>query len=302
MKMVNFGGCGPKLVNCLSGLGDPYKQQRMKVLKSVFDFYLDASIHVAMAVLSLAGVSFLLMGTIPDIKLLGFIFFSVIVGYNFIKYGVEAYKYLIVSNAYHKFIQAFSFVSFGFSLLFFLRLEVRLWLAIGALGLMSALYAVPFLPRAKNLRSLAGLKIHIVALVWAGFTVLLPAIDAHLPLDWDFWVLFIQRFLLVLVLIIPFEIRDLQWDDPGLRTLPQVLGAKNTRICGMVMALLFFLMTFLKDEIHKWELVLRFLLSVVLILMLLDGKRIRDRYFASFWVEAIPIFWFGAFFLVDVFF
>src|SRR5690606_17060357 len=197
LKMVNFGGCGPKLVNCLSGLGDPYKQQRMKVLKSVFDFYLDASIHVAMAVLSLAGVSFLLMGTIPDIKLLGFIFFSVIVGYNFIKYGVEAYKYLIVSNAYHKFIQAFSFVSFGFSLLFFLRLEVRLWWAIGALGLMSALYAVPFLPRAKNLRSLAGLKIHIVALVWAGFTVLLPAIDAHLSLDWDFWVLFIQRFLLV---------------------------------------------------------------------------------------------------------
>jgi len=276
--------------------------QKMNALKSIFDFYLDASIHVAIAVLSLAGVSFLLMGAVPDIKLMGFVFFSVIVGYNFIKYGVEAYKYLIVSNAYHKLIQAFSFVSFGFSLLFLFRLDIRLWWAIGVLGFISALYAVPFLPRTKNLRSLAGLKIHIVALVWAGFTVLLPAIDARLPLDWDFWILFVQRFLLVLVLIIPFEIRDLQWDDRDLRTLPQVWGVKNTRLFGMVVVLLFFLLTFLKDEIYKGEFVLRFLLSTVLVLLLLDGKRINDRYFASFWVEAIPIFWFGAFILADAFF
>src|SRR5690606_36279845 len=267
--------------------------QKMNALKSIFDFYLDASIHVAIAVLSLAGVSFLLMGAVPDIKLMGFVFFSVIVGYNFIKYGVEAYKYLIVSNAYHKLIQAFSFVSFGFSLLFLFGLDIRLWWAIGVLGFISALYAVPFLPRTKNLRSLAGLKIHIVALVWAGFTVLLPAIDAQLPLDWDFWILFVQRFLLVLVLIIPFEIRDLQWDDRDLRTLPQVWGVKNTRLFGMVVVLLFFLLTYLKDEIYKGEFLLRFLLSTVLVLLLLDGKRINDRYFASFWVEAIPFFWFG---------
>lgn len=274
----------------------------MNALKSIFDFYLDASIHVAMAVLSLAGVSFLLMGAVPDTKLLGFIFFSVIVGYNFIKYGVEGHKYLIVPNAYHRLIQAFSFVSFGFALLFLLRLDIGLWWVIGVLGLLAALYAVPLLPRAKNLRSLAGLKIHIVALVWAGFTVLLPALDAGLSLDWDFWILFIQRFLLVLVLIIPFEIRDLQWDDRGLRTLPQVLGVKNTRIFGMTVVLLFFLLAFLKNDIYKGELVMRFLLCTVLVLILLDGKRIKDRYFASFWVEAIPIFWFGTFFLVDAFF
>ncbi|WP_108423802.1 hypothetical protein [Flagellimonas amoyensis] len=274
----------------------------MKTLKFIFDFYLDASIHVALSVLSLAGVTFHLLGISSDINLMGFIFFGVIVCYNFIKYGVEAYKYLIVSNAYHKVIQIFSFVSFGFALYFLLQLHAKIWWATVILGLLSALYAVPFLPSAKNLRSLGGLKIYIVAFVWAGFTVLLPVLDAQIPIDWDFWVLFLQRVLLVLVLIIPFEIRDLQWDDIDLRTLPQVLGIRRTQNLGITLAVVFFLLTFLKDGVHHVEMELRLGLTLVLILVLIANKRMKSRYFVSFWVEAIPVFWFGMFWWVERFF
>ncbi|WP_418502178.1 hypothetical protein [Flagellimonas sp.] len=278
------------------------KPVKMKTLKSIFDFYLDASIHVALAVLSLAGVTFHLLGISSDIDLLGFIFFGVIVCYNFIKYGVEAYKYLIVSNAYHKIIQIFSFVSFGFALYFLLQLDAKIWWATVILGLLSALYAVPFLPSAKNLRSLGGLKIYIVAFVWAGFTVLLPVLDVQMPIGWDFWVLFLQRVLLVLVLIIPFEIRDMQWDDKDLRTLPQVLGVRRTQNLGIVLAVVFFLLTFLKDEVHQVEIVLRLALTLVLIFVLIANKKMTSRYFVSFWVEAIPVFWFGMFWWVERFF
>ncbi len=279
--------------------GNPVK---MKTLKSIFDFYLDASIHVALAVLSLAGVTFHLLGISSDIDLLGFIFFGVIVCYNFIKYGVEAYKYLIVSNAYHKIIQIFSFVSFGFALYFLLQLDVKIWWATVILGLLSALYAVPFLPSAKNLRSLGGLKIYIVAFVWAGFTVLLPVLDAQMPIDWDFCLLFLQRMLLVLVLIIPFEIRDMQWDDKDLRTLPQVLGVSRTQNLGIALAVVFFLLTFLKDEVHQVEIVLRLALTLVLIFVLIANEKMKSRYFVSFWVEAIPVFWFGMFWWVERYF
>lgn len=276
--------------------GNPVK---MKTLKSIFDFYLDASIHVALAVLALAGVTFHLLDVSSDLALLGFIFFSVIVCYNFIKYGVEAYKYLIVSNAYHRIIQVFSFVSFGFALYFLVQLDAKIWWATAVLGFLSALYAVPFLPSAKNLRSLGGLKIYIVAFVWAGFTVFFPVLDAHKPLNWDFWILFLQRFLLVLVLIIPFEIRDLQWDDKALRTLPQVFGIQATQRLGIGMAIVFFLLTFFRDEIHQAEIALRLVLSVVLIFMLLASKKIQSRNFVMFWVEAVPIFWFGLFWLTE---
>ena len=135
----------------------------MRTLKALFDFYLDASIHVAIAVISLTGVTFYLLDSSLDLHLLGFIFCSVIVCYNFIKYGVEAYKYLIVSNAYHRIIQIFSFVCFVFALYFLFHLDSNIWWATAVLGVLSALYAVPLLPRAKNLRNLAGLKIYIVA-------------------------------------------------------------------------------------------------------------------------------------------
>ncbi len=271
----------------------------MRTLKSIFDFYLDASIHVALAVIAMAGVTFHLFGTLSDIDLLGFIFFSVIVCYNFIKYGVEAYKYLMVSNAYHKSIQIFSFLSFGFALYFFFQLDQSIWWGTIVLGLLSALYAVPLLPRAKNLRNLAGLKIYIVAFVWAGFTVLFPALDAHMPLHWDFWIAFAQRFLLVLILILPFEIRDLQWDDKSLRTLPQVLGVKNTKNVGTAMTMVFFLLTFLKDNIHPMEIGLRLALVFVLVRILWVDEKMKKRYFVSFWVEAVPIFWFLFFWFLE---
>lgn len=283
-------------------MGTKGKPVKMKTLKSIFDFYLDASIHVALAVLSLAGVTFHLLGISSDIDLLGFIFFGVIVCYNFIKYGVEAYKYLIVSNAYHRIIQVFSFVSFGFALYFLLQLDAKIWWATVILGLLSALYAVPFLPSAKNLRSLGGLKIYIVAFVWVGFTVLLPVLDAQMPINWDFWVLFLQRVLLVLVLIIPFEIRDMQWDDKDLRTLPQVLGVRRTQNLGIVLAVVFFLLTFLKDKVHQVEILLRLALTLVLIFVLMANEKMKSRYFVSFWVEAIPVFWFGVFWWVERFF
>jgi hypothetical protein len=271
----------------------------MRTLKAIFDFYLDASIHVAVSVISMAGATFYLMGSSTDIYLLGFIFFSVIVCYNFIKYGVEAYKYIIVSNAYHKLIQVFSFLSFGMAILFLMRLDAKIWVATICLAVLSVLYAVPLLPRAKNLRNLAGLKVYIVAFVWAGFTVLLPVLDADMPLDWDFAVTFIQRMLLVLILILPFEIRDLQWDHKSLRTLPQLLGERNTRRLGTILSLVFFMITFLKDNLQSEEIALRLILVAILIFVLQMGKKMRSKYFVMFWIEAIPIFWLGLLWLSE---
>ena len=183
-----------------------------------------------------------------------------------------------------------------------LQLNRDIWIATTILGVLSALYAVPLLPSANNLRNLAGLKIYIVAFVWAGFSVLLPVLDAKMTLDWDFAVTFIQRMLLVLILILPFEIRDLQWDDKSLRTLPQVLGIKNATRLGIGLILIFFLMTFLKDEIHQNEIPLRLILSAVLVFILISKKRMQSKYFVMFWVEAIPIFWFSLFWFVKEFF
>ncbi|MGY8915699.1 MAG: hypothetical protein ACKVJF_11540, partial [Flavobacteriales bacterium] len=204
----------------------------MKWLKQVFDFYLDASIHVALAVFAMTMVTCLILNISLDPNLAIFVFFGTIVGYNFVKYGVEAKKYLLVANSYHKNIQIFSFVAFFIAIYHAWFLNYAAWKCIAILVLLTTLYAIPVLPKAKNLRSLGGLKIVVVAIVWAGATVHLPVLAASGDLTWDVWVEAVQRFLFVLVLMVPFEIRDLKYDGPDLKTLPQLIGFLRTKMIG----------------------------------------------------------------------
>nr|WP_299000135.1 hypothetical protein [uncultured Allomuricauda sp.] len=262
----------------------------MRTLRTLFDFYLDASIHVGLAVTALVIVSSLLLNIPIENALLGFSFFSTVVCYNFIKYGVEAKKYLIVSKTYHRKIQVFSFLGFIPTVFFASQLRQEVLVYIAGLGILSGLYAIPFLPKTKNLRNLAGFKIYVVALVWAGFTVLLPVVQHQSPFNWDVGVMLLQRFLLVIILMLPFEIRDMETDFKELWTIPQLIGIRRTMVLGVVLTLLFVLLTFFKDVLAEKELVSRVLLGVVLIPMLLVSKK-KSKYFTSFWIEAVPIFW-----------
>ena len=160
------------------------------------------------------------------------------------------------------------------------------------------LYAIPFFPKMGNLRNLAGFKIYIVGLVWAGFTVLLPVIHMSIPVDWDVIVLCIQRFLLVIILMLPFEIRDMETDFKGLWTIPQIIGVKKAKVLGAILTLLFVLLTFFRDYVTQLELLSRIILGAGLLFMLYLTKKKQSKYVTSFWIEAIPIIW--AIFLVFI--
>ena len=265
----------------------------MKLWCRVFDFYLDASIHVALAVFSLTWITAMTLNIPIDTNLSYFVFFSTIACYDFVKYGVEIQKYVLVANRYHKNMQLIGFIAAGIALYHACFLTFGTWVAIGILLLLTGLYALPVFPKAKNLRSLGGLKIFVVALVWAGTTVILPVVAAQEKIVWDIWVESFQRFILVLVLMVPFEIRDLKYDSPDLRTLPQRYGVTNTKIFGALATVIFFFLTFLKDDVTILETVGKGTLFLILGMLMFVTKRNQKKYFASFWVEAIPIFWLG---------
>lgn len=263
----------------------------MKWLHRILDFYLDASIHVALAVFALVQITFQTLNISRDYHLSFFIFYGSISCYNFIKYGVEAEKYVLVANPYHKGIQFLSFIALGAAFYHGCFLNFRVWVGVGVLVFLTALYALPVLPKAKNLRSWGGLKIFIVGIVWAGATVFLPVLSAETLVTWDVYIEILQRFILVLILLVPFEIRDMKYDKLELRTLPQRFGVTKTKILGSFATLLFFFLTFLKDEISSKELILKGLLFLTLGIIMYSTKRNQTKYFSSFWVESIPIFW-----------
>jgi hypothetical protein len=171
-------------------------------------------------------------------------------------------------------------------------------LLIGGFALLTFFYAVPFL-KSKNLRSLTSFKIFVVALVWAGVTVIVPLQSAGIDLNADIFLTFIQRFFIVIVLIIPFEIRDLQFDLESLRTLPQQLGVK--RVKGLGLSLLLFCLIM---EVFKEEFLVGYFMSLLIICTLIVAALIGSgnrpfKYFASFWVEGIPIVWLGVLLLLS---
>lgn len=271
----------------------------MKALKRIFDFYLDASIHVAFAIFSLVRVTRMTLDIPGNGHLEWFLFFGAIACYNFVKYGVEAEKYILITDPHQKHIQWASFMALALALYHGYFLSAEAYIVIAGLVALTGLYAIPVLPHTKNLRNLGGLKIFVVAMVWAGATVLLPVIAAGQFVSWDVGITTLQRFLFVLILMLPFEVRDLRYDSPELHTLPQRYGVMGTRIIGACAALPFFLLTLAKDTIGGPELLANGIVFLVLGMLMGITKKKQSRYFSSFWVEAIPILWWGLLVLIS---
>lgn len=272
----------------------------MQIFKRFFDFYINSSIHVSLAVVAMCWVTYLNLDISVNFKLLAFVFFSSVTGYNFVKYAEIAGLHHRSLAQSLKSIQIFSLVcGVGMVVLaFFMPLEV--WVLCGILGFITLLYAVPFfLPTSRsrgNLRSISGIKIYIIALVWTGVTVAIPLVAVSVEYSWDIFILGLQRFLLVLALMIPFEIRDMQVDAKSLKTLPQVRGMKAAKVIGVVWLVAFLMLEFFKDTLDSAILVNNLILVVVLGLCITLSRK-RDAssdYFASFWVEGIPILWLGS--------
>lgn len=269
----------------------------MALLKQIFNFYIDSSIHVALAVFALSWVTLLEFGIPYDRAVLYFIFFASITGYNFVKYfGLARFHHRSLTN-WLKLIQVFSLMCFIGMCYFALKLELISLVVILGFGVVTFLYAIPFLPnkilydKHKNLRNVSGLKVYIIALVWAGVTVVLTLLNNHVPLDTNVVVTGFQRFVFVTVLMFPFEIRDLNYDSLKLATIPQQIGIKNTKMVGVLLLMLFFLLEFLKPQLNVEHTVSMLITMFVTLMFLIFANRNQGRYYSSFWVEGIPLVW-----------
>lgn len=273
----------------------------MKFLKAIFDFYVGSSLHVAIAVSSMLYLTAFEYDFTLNYNLLGFVFFGTISGYNFVKYfGVAKFHHRSLTNKL-KVIQVFSFLSFLALLYFVYFLKPQLyWYCLG-LALLTFHYAIPLFGM-KNIRMLSGLKIFIVALVWSVATVILPIEDVYGQLDLDNWLSFIQRYIMVVVLTIPFEIRDLKYDNTALGTLPQQIGINASKWLAVIFMYFGFTLDLFKDDISCSHMSAFALTAFICALALWGSKKEQKTYYASFWVESIPIVWAILFYFLKFYF
>jgi hypothetical protein len=263
----------------------------MQVLKSVFNFYINSSIHVALAVYALLRITEIYLDVPYNSNLNYFIFFGTITGYNFVKYaGVAKLHHKSLTDSL-KVIQIFSLLCFIAMCYFAYQVAINTLLFTLPFTLLTILYAVPFLSGFhKTLREVSYLKIVVVALVWAGFTVLIPIIDSAIVLTFKTYLLMLQRFLLVVVLILPFDIRDVKYDAISLQTIPKKIGIEKTKQLGLMVMVFCLILEYLMSTTNTMQ--TPFMLFFFLVILFLMRAKIEEpNYYSSFFVESLPIIW-----------
>ena len=272
----------------------------MGILKRIFEFYINSSIHVALAVVSLVVITVFEFNLQVPNAYWYFVFFATITGYNFVKYAPIAGLHHRSLAKSLRIIQVFSFICFGALLYFSYHLSIKTLVATGFFGILTILYAIPFAKK-KSLRTIKGLKIFIVAIVWAGFTVLVPVLASNMTFSINVCITFIQRFFLVIVFTIPFEIRDLPYDDSILKTLPQKLDILGTNTLVAALSTIAFIVEGFKKDISLLYAISLLFICLQAAFAVFFAKKEQSKYYASFWVEALPILWLAVFCLLRYF-
>ena len=99
------------------------------------------------------------------------------------------------------------------------------------------------------------------------------------------------QFILVFVLMLIFEIFDLQFDDLKLKTIPQQLGIKKAKWLNYLLIFIFLFLEYFKPNITLNQFAVTFLVATILGLFTYYAKSKRSKYYTSFWVESVPMIW-----------
>ncbi|WP_124979721.1 UbiA prenyltransferase family protein [Nonlabens xiamenensis] len=271
----------------------------MGFLKHILDFYLRSSLHVALCFVALFLICNQDRYSPVGIEVPLLLFCGALLGYNLIKYGR-----LVLDGSQFRYrlpILLLSVMAVVVAGYLFLEESFEAQLILLGSALLGVLYAFP-LPRHRNFRQVPWIKLVIVALAWSLLIICYPNFSTHGEMSsttggevsslWMSLVDFIQLMLLVMALCIPFEIRDLKYDAPQLRTVPQVIGTRNAKILGVAWCVLYIVIEYFQlgwpsDVEHQ----LTYLMLGVIALAIWRADQFKSDYYASFFVEAIPALW-----------
>jgi 4-hydroxybenzoate polyprenyltransferase len=280
-----------------------------KILKQSLNFLLFSNIFIALCAVSQALVSYWLLEIEANPYVLAILFCSTILTYNFSillskPQNPEKSAFLRVRWVFSHFRLMLSLLIISalslLALAFFLSFSSLILMLI--LGVISIAYSLPIWGTKRNkygIRNIPGLKIFIIGLVWAGSTVLLPIFEIESPdistiSNQETLILFLNRFLFIVAITIPFDIRDLFQDKQNeLKTIPVIIGEKKSLgLCQFFLAShLFLLYVFIeKLDANFWALALSVFISGWLIFksrwkkneyyyfLLLDGTMILQLF------------------------
>ena len=145
-------------------------------------------------------------------------------------------------------------------------------------AMISVLYVIRI--GTQNLRDIPHLKIHLIAVSWSIMLVVFPMLFADVTLHKVF-IWFLAHYFFVLGITIPFDIRDLKYDQIHQRTIPQVYGVSRARIIAVLAILLFSVMLLCLEQTLWYNLIFYTAVLTQILLIILMHKERGDLYCAG---------------------
>ena len=206
--------------------------------------YLNVVVSLSTALLS-AGFAHMI-GLREDASFYGvFAFFSTLAVYN----GQRLFKivdaqtnWMVWVKSNKKMIQSMTAISALISILVVLPLislyrDFTIFYLFSLVAFVAVFYVIKI--RSINLREIPWIKIHLIALTWVIVLIVFPALRFEIVFPKTFILLCAAHYSYVLAVTIPFDIRDLKYDKPTQRTIPQVFGILGSKIISISLLLIF---------------------------------------------------------------
>jgi len=272
---------------------------RVSRFYAYFKAYIFSNVHVAIAGYCLTKITLLQYGFDTYISPL-FVLFSIIFSYNFIRYlelethEIDWFKEWYDQHKIGFFVLSVSALVGLVILVFSSSISIGSLLVLLPFLLPTFFYVIPLCKRRGvtfSFRDFPGVKIYSIALCWAGVTVFFPLLAVGFQLDSGVWWLFIQRVLILIVITIPFDIRDVKKDPPSLRTLPQLIGVGKSKGLALLLLCFFLLLSLYRGDSLSGSVDADFLVAGITAFFVLFSSPKKSRYYTSFWVESIPVYW-----------
>lgn len=241
-------------------MSEPYARYLRKTFNKALDFLLFSNIFIALCAVAQAGVTYHLLEAECDKHVLGILFFSTIALYNFSTLMAKPanpkksrFRRVRWVFGNYRFIITITLISILSVMVLTFFLSAASQITLFFMGAIAVSYNFPLFSVGEKkfgLRNVPGLKLFLIALVWALSAVLLPIVELSnsqgvVISASDTILLLAKRFLFVAAITVPFDIRDLFQDKSyDLKTIPVILGErKSYMVCqallGVYLTLLF---------------------------------------------------------------
>ncbi|MFM6954491.1 MAG: hypothetical protein ACKOWL_05855 [Sphingobacteriaceae bacterium] len=210
-------------------------------LRQLVEFILFSQLFIAAGAAAQTAFTYQLIGQAIDLRVVVLVFFATLALYNLSmvlsnpgKKPVSLLKRVQWMSKHQHLCSSFTLIG-GLSTLclsFFLSAAAQIVLA--CLALISIAYSLPLVPfrgERVSLRNIPGLKLVLIALVWALSTTLLPIIDNLASLSTNtVGMLLAHRILFFMAIAIPFDVRDIYQDSIySLKTIAVALGKQKSQ-------------------------------------------------------------------------